>query len=103
MTQPWAIVPDRWSPSSPTVLLIPVVVGGMVAPMETQALAIEFEEEPTGEVTAEVLAIPGCVQAGGTKDEARRRVVALALQVLADRVAHGEADPHALSVRFRDA
>lgn len=103
MTQAWSIVPDRWSPGSPTVVLIPVVVGGMVAPMDTQPLTIEFEDEPTGEVTAEVLAIPGCVQCGDSRDEARRRVVALALQVLADRVAHGEADPHTLSVRFRDA
>jgi predicted RNase H-like HicB family nuclease len=56
-------------------------------------LSIEFERERDGRWIAEIPALPGVVAYGTSKVEARGRVEALALRVLADRLEHGEEIP----------
>ena len=53
-------------------------------------LGIEYETEEDGRIIAEIEALPGCLAYGGTKEEAARRVQALALRVIADKIEHGE-------------
>lgn len=53
-------------------------------------LLIEFEQEVDGRWIAEVLELPGVLTYGDTLDEAIQAAKVLALQVLADRLAHGE-------------
>lgn len=56
-------------------------------------LRIEIEREEDGRWIAEVPALPGVLAYGITVDEARTRVTALALRVIADRLEHGEPVP----------
>jgi predicted RNase H-like HicB family nuclease len=51
---------------------------------------VECEQEEDGRWIAEVVEIPGALAYGRTQEEARARVSALALRVVADRLAHGE-------------
>jgi predicted RNase H-like HicB family nuclease len=60
---------------------------------EHQALRIEVEREADGRWIAEIPQLPGVMACGATRDEARSKVEALALRVLADRIEHGEAVP----------
>ncbi|MCL2028908.1 MAG: type II toxin-antitoxin system HicB family antitoxin [Deltaproteobacteria bacterium] len=53
-------------------------------------LSIEYDDESDGRVIAEIEALPGCLAYGSTKEEAARRVQALALRVIADKIEHGE-------------
>lgn len=53
---------------------------------------IETELETDGRWIAEVPALPGVLAYGETKDRAVSRATALALQVVADRIEHGEID-----------
>lgn len=64
---------------------------------------IEIEQETDGRWIAEVLEQPGVMAYGPTSEEARARVQALALRVVADRLEHGEAGPELLSISFRAA
>lgn len=66
-------------------------------------LAIGYEREDDGRWIAIVDALPGCLVYGETRDEARRKVIALALEILADQVAHGERAGDFAGVRFADA
>jgi len=50
---------------------------------------IEYEQEDDGRWLAEVLELPGALAYGTTSQEAIRKVQALALRVLADRIEHG--------------
>ncbi len=54
---------------------------------------IEFEREDDGRWIGEVSALPGVLAYGQTVAEARDRVEALALRVVADRIEHGEPLP----------
>ena len=54
---------------------------------------IEYEQETDGRWLAEVKELPGVLAYGQTSDEARSKVQALALRVLADRIEHGEEVP----------
>ena len=54
---------------------------------------IETEREEDGRWIAEVLALPGVLAYGATEAEARARVAALALRVVADRIERGEPVP----------
>jgi len=54
-------------------------------------LRIEFENEDDGRWIAEIPALPGVMAYGADRTEARQKVEALALRVLADRLEHGEA------------
>jgi predicted RNase H-like HicB family nuclease len=54
---------------------------------------VELEQEQDGRWVAEVVELPGVMAYGSTPQEARARVQALALKVVADHLEHGEADP----------
>jgi predicted RNase H-like HicB family nuclease len=59
---------------------------------------IEVEREADGRWIAEVIALPGVLAYGTTRDEAIARAEILALRVLADRLEHGEAIPEVTSL-----
>lgn len=60
---------------------------------------IETEQEEDGRWLAEVVELPGAMTYGATAREALRNVPALALQILADKLQHGELEP-AESISF---
>ena len=64
---------------------------------------VEIEQEEDGRWIAEVVDLPGVLTYGKTPDEARAKVQALALRVIADRLEHGEAGPELLSISFAAA
>lgn len=64
---------------------------------------IEAEEETDGRWIAEVPALSGVMAYGTTRDEARFKVQALALRVVAERLEHGEGGAEFLSIVFRAA
>jgi predicted RNase H-like HicB family nuclease len=66
-------------------------------------LLIETEREDDGRWLAEVPSLPGVMTYGATDAEARSKVTALALRVIAERVEHGEPLPHELSGMFQSA
>ena len=56
-------------------------------------LTIEIGREEDGRWIGEVRELPGVMAYGATEDEARNKVAALALRVIADRIEHGELAP----------
>ena len=56
-------------------------------------LRIELEQEDDGRWVAEIPDLAGVMAYGATTEEARAKVEALALRVLADRLDHGETIP----------
>ncbi len=64
---------------------------------------IETEQETDGRWIAEVVELPGVLAYGQTVDEAKARVQALALRVVADRIEHGEAGTDLLNISFAAA
>ena len=64
---------------------------------------VEIEQEEDGRWIAEVIDLPGVLAYGRTPEEAKAKVQALALRVLADRLEHGEAGPDLLSISFAAA
>jgi predicted RNase H-like HicB family nuclease len=64
---------------------------------------VEIGQESDGRWLAEVVELPGVLAYGATPDEARAKVQALALRVLADRLEHGEADPDLVNISFAAA
>ncbi len=66
-------------------------------------LKVEIEQEEDGRWIAEVVDLPGVLAYGKTADEAKAKVQALALRVIADRLEHGEAGPDLLSISFATA
>ncbi len=66
-------------------------------------MIITYDREADGRWIAEVEALPGCMVYGASRDEARRRVVVLALQMVAERVEHGEWPTEFTGVRIADA
>lgn len=65
--------------------------------------AVELELEEDGRWIAEVVDLPGVLAYGASEAEAKARVQALALRVVADRLEHGEADPDLLTITFAAA
>jgi predicted RNase H-like HicB family nuclease len=61
---------------------------------------VEIEQEQDGRWIAEIPGLPGVMVYGATPDEARDRVQALALRVLADRLENGEAEGDLVSISF---
>jgi predicted RNase H-like HicB family nuclease len=57
---------------------------------DSEALTVELEQEANGRWLAEVLELPGALAYGSTPEEARARVEALTLRVLAERLERGE-------------
>jgi predicted RNase H-like HicB family nuclease len=66
-------------------------------------LTIEIEREEDGRWIGEVPELPGVIVYGTTEDEARKKVAALALRVIADRIEHGEPAPIEASDLFAAA
>lgn len=54
---------------------------------------VDTGREEDGRWIAEIAALPGALAYGATRDEAVRKVEALALRVIADRLEHGEPAP----------
>jgi predicted RNase H-like HicB family nuclease len=61
---------------------------------------VEVQQEEDGRWIAEVIELPGVLAYGRTPEEARAKVQALALRVVADRLEHGEAGPDLVSISF---
>jgi predicted RNase H-like HicB family nuclease len=66
-------------------------------------LRIESEREEDGRWIAEVPELPGVLTYGETEAQARAKVKALALRVIADRLDNGEPLPHGLAEIFEAA
>jgi len=66
-------------------------------------LRIESEREDDGRWIAEVPALPGVLTYGTSEGEARAKVKALALRVIADRLDNGEPLPHEIAGVFETA
>ena len=64
---------------------------------------VEIEQEVDGRWIAEVPDLPGVMAYGKSLDEAKARVQALALRVIADRIENGEAGPELLNITFEAA
>jgi predicted RNase H-like HicB family nuclease len=64
---------------------------------------LEIEKEEDGRWLAEVVDLPGVLAYGNTPDEAKAKVQALALRVVADRLEHGEAGPDLVTISFAAA
>ena len=69
----------------------------------TVTFKVEIEQEEDGRWIAEVVDLPGVLAYGQTPEEARAKVQALALRVVADRLEHGEAGSELLSISFAAA
>ena len=54
---------------------------------------VELDCETDGRWIAEIPALPGALSYGATKEEASRKVEALALRILADRLENGDEVP----------
>ena len=65
--------------------------------------SIEYEQEEDGRWLAEVLELPGALAYGRTVQEAIRKVQALALRIVADKIEHGEASPDMFDIKFAAA
>jgi predicted RNase H-like HicB family nuclease len=63
-------------------------------------LAIELDREDDGRWIAEVPQLPGVMTYGPTRDKAIAAVQHLAVEVVADRVAHGELPPSSFNLSF---
>ena len=63
-------------------------------------LNVDIGRESDGRWIADVLDLPGVLAYGRTPDQARARVQALALRVVADRLEHDEAPPDWLTITF---
>jgi predicted RNase H-like HicB family nuclease len=63
-------------------------------------LTIELDREEDGRWIAEAIELPGVMCYGQTRDEAISNVERLAIDVIADRIAHGELPSSALGVSF---
>lgn len=64
---------------------------------------VEIEQEDDGRWIAEVLELSGVLAYGTTREEARAKVQALALRVVAEQLEHGEAAPDLLNISFQAA
>ncbi|MGB7760385.1 MAG: type II toxin-antitoxin system HicB family antitoxin [Bryobacteraceae bacterium] len=63
-------------------------------------LTIDLDLEEDGRWIAEALELPGVMSYGQSRDEAISNVERLAIEVIADRIAHGELPSSALGVAF---
>jgi predicted RNase H-like HicB family nuclease len=63
-------------------------------------LSIELDREDDGRWIAEALDLPGVLTYGATREEAIRNAETLAIEVIADRISHGELPSSALNVSF---
>jgi predicted RNase H-like HicB family nuclease len=68
--------------------------------MKKVKLTIDFEREEDGRWIAEAIELPGVMCYGKTRDEAISNTERLAIEVIADRISHGELPSSALGVSF---
>ena len=66
-------------------------------------LRIEMDRESDARWIAEVVELPGVMAYGTTEEDARTKVQAMALRVVADRLDHGEAGSDLLTISFAAA
>ncbi len=64
-------------------------------------VSIELDREEDGRWIAEALELPGVMTYGSTREEAISNTERLAIEVIADRIRHGELPPTALNVSFQ--
>ena len=64
-------------------------------------ISIDLDREEDGRWIAEALELPGVMSYGTTREEAISLTERLAIEVIADRIQHGELPPSALSISFR--
>ena len=67
----------------------------------TMILSIELDREEDGRWIAEAIELPGVMSYGATREEAISNAEKLAIEVIADRIKHGELPPSALSISFQ--
>jgi predicted RNase H-like HicB family nuclease len=67
---------------------------------EEVKLTIELDREDDGRWIAETIELPGVMCYGHTRDEAISNAERLAIDVIADRIAHGELPSSALGISF---
>ena len=72
-------------------------VGGYTWSMK---LSIELDREDDGRWIAEALELPGVMSYGATREEAISNTERLAIEVIADRIKHGEMPASARHVLF---
>ena len=58
-----------------------------------QPIRVEIEREADGRILASVSDLPGVMAYGAAEEEAVRKVKAMALQVVADMIEHGDDNP----------
>lgn len=63
-------------------------------------LTIEIDREEDGRWIAEALELPGVMSYGETREQAITNVEKMAIEVIADHIAHGELSSSALAVSF---
>jgi predicted RNase H-like HicB family nuclease len=63
-------------------------------------LSIEIDREDDGRWIAEALELPGVMTYGETREDAISSTERLAIEVIADRIKHGELPSSALNVSF---
>ena len=63
-------------------------------------LTIDLDREEDGRWIAEALELPGVMCYGQTRDEAISNAERLAIEVIADRIGHGELPSSALGISF---
>ncbi|MGB5595043.1 MAG: type II toxin-antitoxin system HicB family antitoxin [Crocosphaera sp.] len=66
-------------------------------------LTIEIEQEEDGRWIAEVIDLPGVLAYGKTVEEARTKVQALALRVLADNLENDKSNTQLINISFQAA
>ena len=71
--------------------------------VEAMKFLVEIEQETDGRWIAEVMELPGVMCYGKTLVEAKLRVQALALRVIADRIENGEAGADLTTISFEAA
>jgi predicted RNase H-like HicB family nuclease len=64
-------------------------------------LSIELDREDDGRWIAEALELPGVMAYGETREEAISSTERLAIEVIADRIQHGELPASAFNVSFQ--
>jgi predicted RNase H-like HicB family nuclease len=64
---------------------------------------VELDREEDGRWIAEITELPGVMVYGESPDDAKDKVQALALRVVANRLEHGEAGPDLLNIAFESA
>ena len=71
-----------------------------VAEARAPPLPVEFLCEVDGRWIGKIPSLPGVMRYGATREEALRATITLALEVIADRLEHGEPIPDAIRQAF---